>query len=84
MTCCTMFSSWATSSLARALASADPDLAGNKAAGSDGRGYDPSRIDKLEETLRRCEEHFNRHLRILMDRWGSLHAVDDDANDIAA
>ncbi|PYH36196.1 gamma-tubulin-complex subunit SPC97 [Aspergillus neoniger CBS 115656] len=67
MTCCTMFSSWATSSLARALASADPDLAGNKAAGSDGRGYDPSRIDKLEETLRRCEEHFNRHLRILMD-----------------
>ncbi|RAK99205.1 gamma-tubulin-complex subunit SPC97 [Aspergillus ibericus CBS 121593] len=67
MTCCTMFASWATSSLARALASADPDLAGNKAAGSDGRGYDPSRIDKLEETLRRCEEHFNRHLRILMD-----------------
>ncbi|PYH96013.1 gamma-tubulin complex protein 2 [Aspergillus ellipticus CBS 707.79] len=67
MTCCTMFSSWATSSLARALASADPDLAGNKAAGSDGRGYDPSRIDKLEETLKRCEEHFNRHLRILMD-----------------
>ncbi|PYI08209.1 hypothetical protein BO78DRAFT_365192 [Aspergillus sclerotiicarbonarius CBS 121057] len=67
MTCCTMFASWATSSLARALASADPELAGNKAAGSDGRGYDPSRIDKLEETLRRCEEHFNRHLRILMD-----------------
>ncbi|GFF40829.1 putative spindle pole body component [Aspergillus udagawae] len=67
MTCCTMFASWTASSLARALASADVDLSGNKASNSDGRGYDPTRIGKLEDTLKRYEDHFNRHLRILMD-----------------
>ncbi|KAL4897928.1 Spc98 family-domain-containing protein [Aspergillus ambiguus] len=67
MTCCTMFASWTASSLARALASADPDLTGNKSASTDGRGYDPARIGKLEDTLKRYEDHFSRHLRILMD-----------------
>ncbi|EAW14006.1 gamma-tubulin-complex subunit SPC97 [Aspergillus clavatus NRRL 1] len=67
MTCCTMFASWTAASLARALASADLTLTGNKAANSDGRGYDPTRIGKLEDTLKRYEDHFNRHLRILMD-----------------
>lgn len=68
MTCCTMFASWTASSLSRALASADPDLTGNKHSNPDGRSYDPTRIGKLEDTLKRYEDHFNRHLRILMDR----------------
>ncbi|KAJ5731970.1 hypothetical protein N7493_003451 [Penicillium malachiteum] len=67
MTCCTMFASWTAASLTRALASADPDLSGDKAPDGDARAYDPTRIGKLEDTLKRYEDHFNRHLRILMD-----------------
>lgn len=63
-----MFGQWTASSLSRALVSADPDLAGDKTGAPDARAYDPSRIVKLEETLKRYEDHFNRHLRILMDR----------------
>jgi gamma-tubulin complex component 2 len=77
MTCCTMFASWTASSLARALASADVDLSGNKASNPDGRGYDPARIGKLEDTLKRYEDHFNRHLRILMDRYGTAQTTDN-------
>lgn len=69
MTCCTMFASWTAASLARALASADPELSGGKVPGTDNRAYDPTRIGKLEDTLKRYEDHFNRHLRILMDRY---------------
>ncbi|KAI5308081.1 hypothetical protein KEM55_006632, partial [Ascosphaera atra] len=29
--------------------------------------YDPTRMAKLNDTLKRYEDHFNRHLRILMD-----------------
>ncbi|KAJ5124010.1 uncharacterized protein N7515_007835 [Penicillium bovifimosum] len=67
MTCCTMFASWTAASLSRALVSADPDLAGGKIPGAEARGYDPTRIAKLEDTLKRYEDHFSRHLRILMD-----------------
>ncbi|KAJ5363039.1 Spc97/Spc98 [Penicillium brevicompactum] len=67
ITCCTMFASWTAASLSRALASADPDLATGKVPGADARGYDPTRIGKLEDTLKRYEDHFSRHLRILMD-----------------
>ncbi|CAG8083443.1 unnamed protein product [Penicillium salamii] len=67
VTCCTMFASWTAASLSRALASADPDLATGKVPGADARGYDPTRIGKLEDTLKRYEDHFSRHLRILMD-----------------
>lgn len=63
-----MFASWTAASLARALASADPDLSGETATGAEARPYDPTRIGKLEDTLKRYEDHFNRHLRILMDR----------------
>ncbi|KAL2857485.1 Spc98 family-domain-containing protein [Aspergillus pseudodeflectus] len=66
LTCCTMFASWTASSLARALTSADPELSADPAV-ADGRAYDPSRIGKLEDTLKRYEDHFGRHLRILMD-----------------
>jgi gamma-tubulin complex component 2 len=62
-----MFASWTASSLARALTSADPELSADPAV-ADGRAYDPSRIGKLEDTLKRYEDHFGRHLRILMDR----------------
>ncbi|KAJ6088823.1 hypothetical protein N7486_010084 [Penicillium sp. IBT 16267x] len=67
MTCCTMFASWTAASLSRALASADPDLSGETATGAEARPYDPTRISKLEDTIKRYEDHFNRHLRILMD-----------------
>ena len=67
MTCCTMFASWTAASLSRALTTADPDLSANN--NPDARGYDPSRIGKLEDPLKRYEDHFNRHLRILMDRY---------------
>jgi len=70
MTCCTMFAQWTSHTLSRALTSADPDLAGDKTSGGDPRAYpyDPARMGKLEDTLKRYEDHFNRHLRILMDR----------------
>ncbi|KAK2759513.1 hypothetical protein FQN54_002992 [Arachnomyces sp. PD_36] len=64
MTCCTMFASWTSSSLARTLATADPDLAGKAIPA---KGYDPTRLGKLEDTLKRYEDHFGRHLRILLD-----------------
>ncbi|KAL1992095.1 hypothetical protein VTN49DRAFT_4127 [Thermomyces lanuginosus] len=68
MTCCTMFASWTGAALARSVASADPDLsAGSELAPPDARPYDPTRLAKLEDTLKRYEDHFNRHLRILMD-----------------
>jgi gamma-tubulin complex component 2 len=63
-----MFASWTAASLSRTLASADPDLAGGKVPGAEARSYDPTRIAKLEDTLKRYEDHFTRHLRILMDR----------------
>lgn len=73
MICCTMFASWTASSLSRSLVSADPDLSGPNSkpnvSGSDAtKAYDPTRLGKLEDTLKRYEDHFNRHLRILMDR----------------
>lgn len=67
-----MFASWCLS-LSRSLSSADPDLsAGTKQSqGSESRAYDPARLGKLEDTLKRYEDYFNRHLRILMDRYGT-------------
>ncbi|KKY21537.1 putative spindle pole body component [Phaeomoniella chlamydospora] len=78
MTGCSMFATY-TSNLSRNLYTADPDLASsssspentnnrttaspNTAAAADTN----PRIIKLEETLKRYEDHFNRHLRILID-----------------
>ena len=64
-----MFAQWTAGTLARILVQADPDLAGDRAAGAENKPYDPSRILKLEDTLKRYEDHFGRHLRILMDRF---------------
>ena len=70
-----MFASWAASSLARSLASADPDLCAgassngsNSISGTESKPYDPMRLEKLEDMLKRYEEYFGKHLRILMDR----------------
>lgn len=51
------------------MTSADPDLSTGNAALADAKPYDPMRIGKLEDTLKKYEDHFNRHLRILMDRY---------------
>ncbi|RMJ28023.1 spindle pole body component [Aspergillus sp. HF37] len=67
LTCCSMFASWTAASLSRALASSDPDLSGEKAHNPDSIPYDPTRLGKLEDMLRRYEDHFGRHLRILTD-----------------
>lgn len=70
MTCCTMFATWTAASLARSMSTADPDLsAGAPGAPADARPYDATRLAKLEDTLKRYEDHFNRHLRILLDRY---------------
>ncbi|THC97708.1 hypothetical protein EYZ11_002814 [Aspergillus tanneri] len=66
MICCNMFAHWIVSSVTRGLVLADPDLAG-KVPGSDNRSYDPSRVAKLEENLKKYEDHFSRHVRILLD-----------------
>ena len=58
-----MFAHWASGALAKSLTSVDPDLAGDKIP------HDPTRMAKLEDTFKRYEDHFNRHLRILMDRF---------------
>ena len=67
---CTMFAMY-TSSLTRSLTAADADLSaqGQRTAGSlePQIAYDPNRLGKLHETLLRYEEHFNRHLKILID-----------------
>ena len=70
MTCCTMFATWTAASLARSMSTADPDLsAGAPGAPADARPYDATRLAKLEDTLKRYEDHFSRHLRILLDRY---------------
>lgn len=75
-----MFASWTASSLSRALVSADPDLSTGKAPYQDSRAYDPSRIGKLEDTLKRYEDHFSRHLRILMDRLVTIRGIPNRLN----
>jgi gamma-tubulin complex component 2 len=65
-----MFASWTAASLGRSMSAADPDLsAGAPGAPDDARAYDSTRLAKLEDTLKRYEDHFNRHLRILLDRY---------------
>jgi gamma-tubulin complex component 2 len=75
-----MFASWTAASLSRALASADPDLSGEKAHNPDSIPYDPTRLGKLEDMLRRYEDHFGRHLRILTDRLVMMRLHPDDAD----
>lgn len=68
MTGCTMFASY-TSSLTRSLNVADADLSsgGKASSASNNVEHEPGRLVKLEETIKRYEDHFNRHLKILID-----------------
>lgn len=73
MTGCTMFATY-TSSLTRSLNAADSDLSSdtakskNRSAASEPSApHEPAKLAKLEDSLKRYEEHFNRHLKVLID-----------------
>jgi gamma-tubulin complex component 2 len=74
---CTMFAQY-TANLTRSLYAADPDLASmppldkhapqsRQVSTASSAEPDPGRIVRMEDTLKRYEEHFNRHLKILID-----------------
>jgi gamma-tubulin complex component 2 len=79
MTGCTLFAQY-TASLSRSLYAADPDLASvsdhtgkdssfnirNTSAAPVGDA-DPDRLVKMDVTLKRYEEYFSKHLKILID-----------------
>ena len=73
MTTCTMFASY-TPHLSKALTSTDPDLANPMPLSSVGAVDDAilgteaaSKMDKLADNLRKYEQNFGRHLKILLD-----------------
>ena len=62
-----MFANY-TSSLSRYLAAADP---------ADGQSsYDSAKLDKLFSILQQYEDHFSRHLKILLDALNYLAATE--------
>ena len=62
-----MFANY-TSSLSRYLAAADP---------ADGKtSYDAAKLDKLFSILQQYEDHFSRHLKILLDALNYLAATE--------
>ncbi|RMZ92085.1 hypothetical protein DV736_g681, partial [Chaetothyriales sp. CBS 134916] len=65
MTGCTMFATY-TTNLTKSLYAADSDLAAAAPAGLTIEHH-PARLGRMEDTLKRYEDHFNRHLRILID-----------------
>lgn len=69
---CTMFANY-TASLSRNLAVSDPDLAKTEAGKSE---HDPSRFEKLDDNLKRFEDNFTRHLKILLDALNYLAATE--------
>ena len=72
-----MFASY-TSSLSRYLASVDPDLATQSTSTNSTKaaGFDPAKLDKLFTILQQYEEHFSRHLKILLDALNFLAATE--------
>ena len=72
MTTCTMFADY-TASLSRNLAVSDPDLAKTEAGKTE---HDPRRMDKLNDHLKSSEDHFARHLKILLDALNYLAATE--------
>lgn len=71
-----MFANY-TSSLSRYLASLDPDLASSTGnLGASKAGYDPAKLDKLFSILQQYEDHFSRHLKILLDALNFLAATE--------
>ncbi|EME48310.1 gamma tubulin-like protein [Dothistroma septosporum NZE10] len=73
MSTCTLFANY-TASLSRYLASADPDLASPSPASQ--TAYDPAKLDKLFSILQQYEDHFSRHLKILLDALNYLAATE--------
>ncbi|EWC44104.1 hypothetical protein DRE_07161 [Drechslerella stenobrocha 248] len=68
MQTCTMFTSY-TSHLSRALVLADPSLSASSPGGT-GSSLSPdeiAKVDKLRDNLKKYEENFSRHLKILLD-----------------
>ncbi|KAI5358008.1 Putative gamma-tubulin complex component protein [Septoria linicola] len=76
MSTCTLFANY-TASLSRYLAGADPDLAPpNTSTSSSKNAYDPAKLDKLFSILQQYEDHFSRHLKILLDALNYLAATE--------
>ncbi|KAI6797015.1 hypothetical protein KC361_g4123 [Hortaea werneckii] len=77
MSTCSMFANY-TASLSRYLASADPDLSTTSppSASSSSAAYDPAKLDKLFSILQQYEDHFTRHLKILLDALNYLAATE--------
>ena len=67
MSTCSLFANY-TSSLSRYLYSADPDATSSS--------YDPQKLDKLFSILQQYEDHFSRHLKILLDALNYLAATE--------
>jgi gamma-tubulin complex component 2 len=72
MATCTMFANY-TASLSRNLAVSDPDLAKTEAGKPE---HDPHRLEKLDDNLKRFEDNFTRHLKILLDALNYLAATE--------
>nr|POF11520.1 spindle pole body component alp4 [Quercus suber] len=75
MSTCSLFANY-TSSLTRYLASADPDLTSVDGSPSSPKQYDPAKLDKLFSILQQYEDHFGRHLKILLDALNYLAATE--------
>ncbi|KAK1090654.1 gamma tubulin complex Spc97/GCP2 subunit Alp4, partial [Friedmanniomyces endolithicus] len=71
MSTCTLFANY-TSSLSRYLASLATPSPDNSAAPA----YDPAKLDKLFSILQQYEDHFSRHLKILLDALNYLAATE--------
>ena len=74
MATCTMFANY-TASLSRNLATADPDLAPSPDSKSS-LVHDPAKLDKFIDNLKRFEDHFSKHLKILLDALNYLAATE--------
>ena len=68
---CTLFANY-TASLSRYLAAADPDLALENGSSS----HDRAKLDRLFSTSEQHEDHFSRHLKILLDALNYLAATE--------
>lgn len=83
---CTMFATY-TANLTKSLYSADGDLvseatraaAKGKSSSTVAAEHDPNRIVRMEDTLKRYEDHFNRHLKILIDSLNYYAATETSA-----
>ncbi|KAI4737011.1 hypothetical protein E4T50_12500 [Aureobasidium sp. EXF-12298] len=72
MACCRMFTVY-TVSLSRNLAVVDPDLARTEGGKTE---HDPHKLEKLDDNLKRFEDNFTRHLKILLDALNYLAATE--------